>query len=187
MLGKRRGCGKPHDCWLCAVHDKSAGSAHRRRVAISFVAGTLNCSAAFSIRAILPTAQRQMGKRLRDTRNYGDRLESFRIFHSQSPSPSAATIAFRPAVVILMRATSICRSPGFRGRRRAMASPLRTNSALLLLYFGSLGVPNTIRSWGGESEPEKRWRRRARLLVWVTGVPCAIIAVGCQTIITIYQ
>jgi hypothetical protein len=58
-------------------------------------------------------------------------------------------------------------------------------ASVLLLYFGSLAVPHGIRSWSGESEPEKRWHRRAVFLV-IIGVPCAIIAVGCQTIITIY-
>jgi hypothetical protein len=50
---------------------------------------------------------------------------------------------------------------------------------VLLLYLGSLGVPHTIKSWSGESEPEKWWRWRTRLLVWV-GIPFAIVAVGCQ-------
>src|SRR5260370_17778501 len=38
------------------------------------------------------------------------------------------SIAFRPAVVIVTRATSICRSPAFMGLRCAPVSPSRINS-----------------------------------------------------------
>jgi hypothetical protein len=39
------------------------------------------------------------------------------------------SIAFLPAVVIITRATSICRSPAFMGLRCAAASPSRINAA----------------------------------------------------------
>ncbi|HKD30897.1 MAG TPA: hypothetical protein VKC66_33940 [Xanthobacteraceae bacterium] len=58
--------------------------------------------------------------------------------------------------------------------------------SVLLLYWASLAVPAGMKSWSGESEPEKRWDSRAKVLAWI-GVPCAVIAVGCQAIITIYR
>ena len=54
----------------------------------------------------------------------------------------------------------------------------------LLLYWGSLGVPHDMESWGGESEPERQYRRVRRWMVWV-GIPCAVIAAACQAAIVL--
>jgi hypothetical protein len=58
--------------------------------------------------------------------------------------------------------------------------------SVLLLYWASLAVPASMRSWSGESKTEKRWDFRAKLLTRI-GIPCAVIAVGCQAIITFYR
>jgi len=55
--------------------------------------------------------------------------------------------------------------------------------SILALYVASIGVPWEKKSWKGETEYEIRRLKRQKLTAWI-GVPCALIAVGCQTAIT---
>jgi len=49
----------------------------------------------------------------------------------------------------------------------------------MLLYYGSLGVPPEEQSYKGQTPYELAIKRRQRLMVWI-GIPCAVIAFGCQ-------
>jgi hypothetical protein len=54
------------------------------------------------------------------------------------------------------------------------------------LFYASAGVPWEMQSWKGNTEPEKRWRQRQRILAWVVGFPLAVVSIGCQTILTLW-
>jgi hypothetical protein len=57
--------------------------------------------------------------------------------------------------------------------------------SILGLYANSISVPWDLRSWKGKTPWELRRRRRQILAAWI-GVPCAFIAVGCQTALTLW-
>lgn len=59
-------------------------------------------------------------------------------------------------------------------------------ASILALYVASIGVPWDQQSWKGQTDFEVRHRKRQ---IWMAriGVPCAIIAVGCQTAITLFD
>jgi hypothetical protein len=58
--------------------------------------------------------------------------------------------------------------------------------SVLALYVASIGVPWNRQTWKGESNYEVRRRRLQVLMAWI-GVPCAVVAVGCQMTITLYS
>lgn len=58
--------------------------------------------------------------------------------------------------------------------------------SVLALYVSSIGVPWDRQSWKGETPYEVRRRRIQILMAWI-GVPCAIVAVGCQMAITLWS
>ena len=55
--------------------------------------------------------------------------------------------------------------------------------AVLTLFFASFSVPWEKQTWKGTTEWENQFKRRQRILKYV-GIPCAIIAAVCQTIVT---
>ncbi len=57
--------------------------------------------------------------------------------------------------------------------------------AAVLLYVGSLGVPWRMQSYSGETERERRYKIKRRLMVWL-GLPCVFISAGCQLAIAIW-
>ena len=57
-------------------------------------------------------------------------------------------------------------------------------TSILTLFWASFDVPFHEASWSGETSREKRHRRKQRVLKWI-GIPCAFIAVGCQTVNTL--
>ena len=73
-----------------------------------------------------------------------------------------------------------------------MESPLALISqaagliSILTLFYASIGMPFDKISWEGQTPQEKRHRRKQNILKWI-GIPCAFIAVGCQTLITLSQ
>ena len=52
-------------------------------------------------------------------------------------------------------------------------------TAALTLFYGSIGVPEHMQSWKGETPQEKRWRLRQAIMKWI-GIPAATISVVCQ-------
>ena len=58
--------------------------------------------------------------------------------------------------------------------------------SILSLFWASLGVPHDKESWKGSTAFEIMHRKRRRVLKWI-GIPCAVIAVGCQTVITLWS
>ena len=57
-------------------------------------------------------------------------------------------------------------------------------TSILTLFWASIDVPFHEASWTGETRREKRHRRNQRVLKWI-GIPCACLAVGCQTVNTL--
>ena len=58
--------------------------------------------------------------------------------------------------------------------------------SILTLFWASLDISFHEASWGGQTSREKSHRRKKRVLKRI-GIPCAIIAVGCQTAITLLE
>ena len=52
-------------------------------------------------------------------------------------------------------------------------------TAALTLFYGSIGVPEHMQSYKGETPQEKRWRLRQAIMKWI-GIPAATISVACQ-------
>ena len=57
--------------------------------------------------------------------------------------------------------------------------------SVVLLYMNSIGVPWDKQTWKGASTFEQKRYRRQLVCAWI-GIPCAIMAVGCQTVITLW-
>jgi hypothetical protein len=51
--------------------------------------------------------------------------------------------------------------------------------AALTLFYGSIGVPFHMQSYGGETPREKRWQLRQGIMKWI-GIPAAFISAFCQ-------
>ena len=58
--------------------------------------------------------------------------------------------------------------------------------SIAALFYSSVGVPWEMQSWKGNTEPEKRWRQRQRILAWAIGFPLAAGSIGCQTFLTLF-
>lgn len=65
-----------------------------------------------------------------------------------------------------------------------LTSEVTAAASALLLYWGSLSVPWSMQSYSGESEPEKKYRRTRRIMIGI-GIPCVLIAAGCQIAVTL--
>jgi hypothetical protein len=55
----------------------------------------------------------------------------------------------------------------------------------MTLYYGSLGVPWTQQTWGGESPTEKAVQRRQTVMTRI-GIPCALIAFLVQVVVILW-
>ena len=53
-------------------------------------------------------------------------------------------------------------------------------TAALTLFYGSIGVPWQLQSWGGQTSDEQRWRRRQAIMKWI-GMPAATISALSQS------
>ncbi len=58
--------------------------------------------------------------------------------------------------------------------------------AAILLYWASLSVPRKIQSWTGETLIEKRYERTRHIMARI-GIPCVLIAAGCQTAVVLFS
>ena len=56
--------------------------------------------------------------------------------------------------------------------------------SVLALYVNSIGVPWDRQSWDGRTPFEQR-RRRRQIVCACIAIPCALVAVGCQTTLTL--
>jgi hypothetical protein len=65
-----------------------------------------------------------------------------------------------------------------------LISEVTAAASALLLYWGSLSAPWSIQSYSGDSEPEQRYRHTRRAMVCI-GIPCVVIAAGCQIAVTL--
>ena len=54
-----------------------------------------------------------------------------------------------------------------------------------VLYYASFGVKWEKQTWDGTSPHELAVQRRQKILGWL-GVACAVVAVGSQTILTLW-
>jgi hypothetical protein len=59
-------------------------------------------------------------------------------------------------------------------------------ASVFFLFYASTPVPDDMASWDGNSEEEKRWRRKRRILAWALGFPYAVASIGCQTFKTLW-
>lgn len=57
--------------------------------------------------------------------------------------------------------------------------------AAMTLFGASLAVPWNMQSWDGETNEEKRFRRRRQIMKWI-GIPSAVLSATCQVAVTVW-